>query len=59
MTETDTEETQMYRSTTKAWSDDDLLTLFVEAGLGEASRCPQWPCNTDSLALWLARRDTG
>jgi len=59
VTETDAENTQTYRSTTKAWSDDDLLTLFAEAGLWEASRCPQWPCNTDSLALWLARRDTG
>lgn len=59
VTETDAERTQMYRSTTKAWSDDDLLALFVRAGLGEASRCTQWPCNTDTLALWLARRDTG
>ena len=59
VTETDTGETRAYRSTTKAWSDSELRALFVRAGFTEAAPCPQWPCNTDSLALWSARWDTG
>jgi hypothetical protein len=58
VTETDTESQQTYRSTTKAWSDDDLRSLLLEAGFSTASPCPQWPCNTDRLALWSARRGT-
>ena len=58
VTEADSEKVQTFRNTTKAWSDDDLQALLTKAGFGEASRCPQWPCNTDSLALWSARRGT-
>ena len=58
VTETDTESRQTYRSTTKAWSDDDLRSLLLEAGFRTASHCPKWPCNTDRLALWSARRGT-
>jgi hypothetical protein len=59
VTETDAGEIRTYRSTTKAWSDSELQALFALAGFTEAAPCPQWPCNTDSLALWSARRDTG
>jgi SAM-dependent methyltransferase len=58
VTETDTKSTRTYRSTTKAWSDDDLRSLLLETGFSAASHCPQWPCNTDSLVLWSARRVT-
>lgn len=58
VTETDTGKTHTYRSTTKAWSDSELRALFVQAGFTEAAPCPQWPCNTDSLTLWSARRGT-
>jgi SAM-dependent methyltransferase len=59
VTETDTGEPHTYRSTTKAWSDSELQALFAQAGFTEAAPCPQWPCNTDSLVLWSARRGTG
>jgi SAM-dependent methyltransferase len=59
VTETHTGEMQTYCSTTKAWSDSELQALFVQAGFAEAAPCPQWPCNTDSLALWSARWDKG
>jgi len=58
VTETDTESPDTYRSTTKAWSDADLQSLALGAGFSTASHCPQWPCNTDSLVLWSARRGT-
>ena len=56
VTEADAGETHIYRSTTKAWSDGELQAMLVEAGLAEVARCLQWPCNTDSLALWSARQ---
>lgn len=59
VTEADTGKTHTYRSTTKAWSDSELRALFVAAGFTEAAPCPQWPCNTDSLALWSTRPDAG
>ena len=55
VTETASGETQVYRSTTRAWSDDDLTDLLSEAGFSEAAPCDQWPCNTDTLRLWTAR----
>jgi SAM-dependent methyltransferase len=56
VTETDTENSRTFRSTTKAWSDDDLQALFSEAGFSAISRCEEWPCNTSNLTLWVARR---
>jgi len=47
--------TRVYRSTTKAWADEDLIGLLEAAGFHEVSRCSAWPCNTDGLALWIAR----
>lgn len=58
VTEVDTGDTRTFRSTTKAWSDEDLQALFSDAGFGETSRCPDWPCDTSNLALWSARRAT-
>lgn len=55
VTETANDQTRVYRSTTKAWSDYDLMELLTEAGFHEAAPCDQWPCNTDALTLWTAR----
>ncbi|MBL7039239.1 MAG: class I SAM-dependent methyltransferase [Pirellulaceae bacterium] len=58
VTDTASESTKTYQSTTKAWSDADLQSLLLAAGFSTASHCAEWPCNMDSLALWLARRGT-
>ena len=50
-------QSQLYRSTTKAWSDDELLGMLTEAGFATASQCEAWPSNTDALRLWIARKD--
>jgi hypothetical protein len=54
VTETANDQTRVYRSTTKAWSDHDLMELMTEAGFHEAAPCDQWPCNTDALKLWIS-----
>jgi ubiquinone/menaquinone biosynthesis C-methylase UbiE len=46
--------TRVYRSTTRAWSDGDLIELLTDAGFHDVSRCDEWPCNTDTLTLWIA-----
>jgi hypothetical protein len=46
-----------YHSTTKAWPDAELIELLAGAGLHEVARCEEWPCNTDDLALWIARKE--
>ncbi len=46
--------TREYRSTNKAWPDDELIRLLTDAGFDEVARCDQWPCNIDALALWIA-----
>jgi len=56
ITDAETGRRQVYRSTTRAWSDQDLAAALQDAGFGRVSRCIEWPCNTDSLALWIARR---
>jgi len=55
VTETANDQTRVYRSTTKAWSDHDLMELLTEAGFHEAAPCDQWPCNTDALNLWITK----
>ena len=55
VTETTGGQRRVYKSTTKAWSDDDLQALLSEAGFTEAVPCLQWPCNCDALRLWSAR----
>lgn len=46
--------TRIYRSTTKAWDDAGLTALLEAAGFRGVRRRPDWPCNTDDLALWNA-----
>ncbi len=58
VTEKNTNDTIMFRSTTQAWSDEDLQAVFSDVGFKEISSCPDWPCNTPNLALWSARRAT-
>lgn len=47
-------QTRVYRSTTKAWTDGDLIELLTDAGFHEVARCDEWPHSTDALALWGA-----
>ena len=54
VTKTASGETQAYRSTTRAWSDDDLMALLTDTGFHAVAPCDQWPCNTDALWLWVA-----
>jgi hypothetical protein len=56
ITEADSGQTRVYHNTTKAWSDDELIELLAEAGFVEAARRDEWPCNTEDLRLWVARR---
>ncbi|OQA03684.1 MAG: bifunctional 3-demethylubiquinone-9 3-methyltransferase/ 2-octaprenyl-6-hydroxy phenol methylase [Planctomycetes bacterium ADurb.Bin401] len=46
----------VYRSTTKAWPDDELLGLLNKAGFCDPSVCTTWPSNTDALVLWTAMK---
>ena len=48
-------QTRVYRNTTQAWPDSALIELLTDAGFHSVSRCDEWPCNTDALALWIAR----
>ena len=48
---------RVYRSTTKAWPDGELIKLLKGAGFQEVARCDEWPGNTDALALWIARKE--
>jgi SAM-dependent methyltransferase len=57
VTEASDGQRRVYRSTTKAWSDDELVGLLTEAGFTTPSRCGTWPSNTDALSLWIARKD--
>jgi ubiquinone/menaquinone biosynthesis C-methylase UbiE len=44
----------VYRSATKAWSVEELRSLLEAAGFCRICQHADWPCNTDSLALWSA-----
>ena len=46
--------TRVYRSTTKAWSNDALVKLLEDAGFQDVAQCAEWPCNTEALTLWIA-----
>ena len=46
----------VYRSTTKAWPEKELIALLTEAGFCEAGRCEEWPCNTEDLQLWEGKK---
>ena len=54
ITEANDGEKQVYRSTTKAWSDDDLVKLLTDAGFSDPSPSDAWPSNSDALSLWAA-----
>ena len=50
-------QTRVYRSTTKAWPDDELASALAAAGFISPSRCDAWPSNTDALSLWIASKE--
>ncbi|NLF30629.1 MAG: methyltransferase domain-containing protein [Planctomycetes bacterium] len=54
ITETGSGRSRVYRSTTQARSDVELVDLLTEAGFATASRCETWPVDTDALSLWIA-----
>ena len=56
ITDIETGRQQVCRSTTKAWSDEELSAAVRSAGFSDLARCTEWPCNTDSLTLWIAER---
>jgi SAM-dependent methyltransferase len=43
----------VYRSTTKAWPDDELSQLMREAGFSSLARDTTWPSSNDLFALWV------
>ncbi len=47
---------QTYRSTTRAWTDDQLRALLVEAGFTDPRRHDDWPVDDPGLMLWTAVR---
>ena len=55
ITEASSGQTQEFRSTSKAWSDLNMIQLLTNAGFHKMARCDKWPCNTDDLKLWVAR----
>jgi SAM-dependent methyltransferase len=55
VTESESGHTHVYRSTTKAWSHDNLIALLKDAGFRDVSPFESWPCNTRDLVLWSAR----
>jgi SAM-dependent methyltransferase len=54
ITEANGGEKRVYRSTTKAWSDGDLVKLLTDAGFSKPSHSDTWPSNSDALSLWSA-----
>lgn len=44
----------MYRSTTKAWTEEEMRTLLQSAGFGEIHRHADWPEAGDGMALLSA-----
>jgi SAM-dependent methyltransferase len=54
VTEEPAGQTRVYRSTTKAWSDGELIGLLERAGFSGAKRDEGWPRSTDALVLWVA-----
>jgi len=47
--------TKQFHSTTKAWTDPELIALLTNADFDEVAPCDNWPCNTADLKLWLTR----
>jgi SAM-dependent methyltransferase len=54
ITDAETGAQQIYRSTTKAWSPGELVSLLVAAGFRSVQPRPDWPGNTDAMELWSA-----
>ena len=47
---------RVYRSTTKAWSADDLAKLLTDAGFSKPDPSDSWPSNSETLSLWIATK---
>lgn len=56
VTEASGGQARIYRSTTQAWSDAELIVLLTDAGFEDVAKCSDWPSNTEALSLWGARK---
>lgn len=56
VTEVNDPHARIFRSTTKAWPDSELIELLDNAGFHQVTRCDDWPTNTDALTLWSAKK---
>jgi len=56
VTEETNGQTRVYRSTTKAWPDRDLIELLTDTGFRDVALCDEWPCNTGNLKLRVATK---
>lgn len=45
-----------YRSTTRAWSDEELIGKLSSAGFSDIRSHDDWPMPNDSLKLWTAHK---
>ena len=45
-----------YRSTTKAWTNEEYEKLLAEAGFDEVVCRDDWPSHSEHLMLWTGRR---
>lgn len=52
--EAEADTTRTYRSTTKAWSNDEMQSLLQDAGFSQINRHDDWPVQDDSLLLLSA-----
>ena len=50
---------EVMRSTTKAWSCEELARLLADAGFADVRPEPEWPGGGAGLAAWSARRPVG
>ena len=54
ITEANDGKKRVYRNTTKAWPDEELIKLLSDAGFSKASPSDAWPSSSDALTLWSA-----
>ena len=56
ITDTASGTVRTFRSTTRAWTDDELRALLVDAGFTDPMRRDDWPVDNPGLTLWTALR---
>ena len=56
ITETASADTQIYRSTTKAWAENDFRALLAGVGFAKPAVELDWPNGNNGLVLWAAEK---